>query len=151
MADHQPIKQHPNPGEALLHGRCRVTFGEDLDVSRHMHRLDTPERGHAVLLAPGEELGRRLPIGGTGIGIADMGGEELQKADGRTFAGVIDHPWQSAPGRSDQRLGRPLQLTHVGSLNCDHHPVKVVLSQQGTIILHNLLHGPHLRCKVLNR
>lgn len=61
-----------------------------------MHRLDGGQ-GEAVLLAPGEEGGRRTGVGGAGIWVPDLRGEELDVASRGAFALGHDGGGDSEP------------------------------------------------------
>jgi hypothetical protein len=77
-------------GEPLLGSRCRSLPRELLDVAGNVHGLHGRDRRHAVRLAPGQKLPHRLRIGATGVAVADVGGEELKKAQLRAIAGGDD-------------------------------------------------------------
>ena len=53
--------------------------------------------GEPPLLAPAEELGDGLGVGGPGVGVADVGGEELEEAAGGLVAGVGDEGGDDGP------------------------------------------------------
>jgi len=82
LARHQPIKQHPDTGEMLLNGR-RFAGGLQLfDIACHMHRPHVLDAHDAPALAPAQERAGRLPVGRTGVLIADVDGEEFEEAPG---------------------------------------------------------------------
>jgi hypothetical protein len=94
LADHQPVKQHPNDGEVLFHCWCRQTSLKLLNIGCHYHRLNLFEF-QVSALTPNEE-----PCYGTGIGkarvlIPDIGCKELYEAPRGLVAGVRDDRWQT--------------------------------------------------------
>lgn len=52
------------------------------------------------VLAPAEELGDGLGVGGPGVGVADVGSEELEESLGRLVAGLGDQGREHGAGRS---------------------------------------------------
>jgi hypothetical protein len=66
-----------------------------------MHRLDGAELVKAHLLAPAEEICDRPGVGGPGVGIADIRGEEFQKPPDRPIAGGGDLHRQQGAGTVD--------------------------------------------------
>jgi hypothetical protein len=66
--------------------RCSLTDAgrqapsQAFDVGRDVDRLDVPELGERLALAPGREVSRGFGIGPPRVGIADVGREELDKA-----------------------------------------------------------------------
>ncbi len=85
LADDQPVEQMPDRGKPLLHRgrgrslRLRLELGGD--VQRWLYLA---ERGYSVFLAPAPEQFDSMAVGYAGI--ADVGGEELQKAARGLFA-----------------------------------------------------------------
>ena len=90
LANNQPIIEHPDRRQVLLDAWRRACLTEILDVAGDMHRLDGIKTPQPSLLAPAEEFRHRPGIGSPGIGIADIGGEELDKADGGVLSGRGD-------------------------------------------------------------
>lgn len=74
-------------GRTRLPGQAGLQ--EQLDVSRHMHRLDHVQC-QAALLAPAEEVVGDARIGTTGVRVADVRGEEVDVALGGAFALLRD-------------------------------------------------------------
>ena len=79
LADDEPVEEHPQRGEVLLDARRREYPGELLDVGRDDHRLDLVE-GEASALAPFGEAAHGREVGEAGVGVPDVGGEELPEA-----------------------------------------------------------------------
>ena len=79
LVDDEPVEDHPQRREVLLDGRRRARLGELLDVGRDHHRLDLVE-GEASEFAPLCESADGREVGDTGVGILDVGGEELPEA-----------------------------------------------------------------------
>ena len=65
-----------------------------LDVCGNDDRLYLLELDDPVLFAPLEKLRDSVSVGRTRVFIADVRGEEFDKAPGRTFAGASDRSWQ---------------------------------------------------------
>jgi hypothetical protein len=86
-AGDQPVKQHADGGEMLLHRRLFKLFSERLDVSGDMQRLDLVEGTKLVMVAPGEETTGRMQIRRPGILVADGHGEEFEEPFRRGVAG----------------------------------------------------------------
>ena len=82
-------------------------FPEVLDVGGDVHRLEAPELAQAPHLAPAEKLGNRLGVGGPGVAVADVGGEELEKTAARVRAGGGDLGWDQGVGVRDGRADLP--------------------------------------------
>ena len=80
LADHHPIKQHTQGGQALLYGRLGVKPELGLNKRRHMHRLDLGEIRYADLDTEAGELTYGFHVGATGIWVADVRGEEIPHA-----------------------------------------------------------------------
>jgi len=90
LADHQPVEEHADRRQMLLHGRLGHGVLELFDIGRDVQRLDADELVDAVLLEPGEELPRRAVIGGARVFVADPGGEEFEEAARCLIAGGGD-------------------------------------------------------------
>jgi hypothetical protein len=63
-----------------LDGRGGEARLEGLDIESHLHRLDVAQRPQAVRLAPVGEQDGGARVGPACVGVADMGGEELDEA-----------------------------------------------------------------------
>ncbi len=76
--------------------RCCLAVGADraqgqaFDVAGDVERLDCADRLHSPALAPRQECGDGPGIGPPGVRVADVGGEELKKANLRPLAGGGD-------------------------------------------------------------
>ena len=75
----EPVEEHPQRGQVLLDARRRERSGELLDVGRDHHGLDLVERD-AAAFAPRGETADRGEVGEAGVGVSDVGGEELPEA-----------------------------------------------------------------------
>ena len=76
LADHQPVEQHADGSELLLHTRGRRAGLQCLDVGAHVVRPYLRQR-QAALLAPRQKTSARACIGAARVRIADIGGEEF--------------------------------------------------------------------------
>jgi hypothetical protein len=85
----EPVKQHADRRKLLLHIRCGMGLLPGLYIGRYVERPDCHQR-QAAVLAPGEELAARPSIGAARVGVADMGGEEVDIAPRRLVAGRSD-------------------------------------------------------------
>src|SRR5260221_8935250 len=90
LADDQPVEEHAEGGEVLLHGRLGELVLQDLDIGRDVQRLDADELGEAVRVAPREEVADGPVIGGARVLVAEGGGEEFEEAARRSLAGGGD-------------------------------------------------------------
>ena len=90
LADHHPIEQMPQGGEAQLRGRRGARLLQLLDIGGDMHALDRRELRHAARLKPVEEFHGRARIGAARVRVADVGGEEFKEAIGGALAGGGD-------------------------------------------------------------
>ena len=87
-----------------------------------MVRADRAELADAVPVEPGEKAPHRDAIGGPGIRVADIGGEEIDEALRGALAGGGDHRrHRHRPGRGseDRDLGCLARLV-VGHLGLGH-------------------------------
>jgi hypothetical protein len=82
MADDEPIEKHADAGEVKFHGGCCEPVLQALNVCRDVHRLDIAQLPEALALAPVGEVRRGPGVGAPSIGIADVGGEELDEPPG---------------------------------------------------------------------
>src|SRR5271165_3143718 len=98
----------PDRGEALFDGRRGSLAAELLDVGRDMQRLHGGDRRDAGALAPGQKFPRRLRIGAPRVLVANVRGEEFQKARLRARAGGGDNSGRS----SSVRKGRDSDRVH---------------------------------------
>ena len=71
-----------------------------LDVPGDVHQLHGRDRGHAMILAPGQEFTHRLRVGAAGVAVADVGGEKLQKTNPRASAPAM-RAGQGTPVRKE--------------------------------------------------
>ena len=90
LADHEPVEQPADRGQALFRGGRGPHPAQGLDVGGDVERLDGRDRGDAPALAPFEEFSHSAGVGAAGVGVADRGGEEFQEADLRPLAGRCD-------------------------------------------------------------
>jgi hypothetical protein len=89
LARDQPVEEGADGGEVLLDRGVGQALLEPLDIAGDVDRLDVLER-QAVVLAPAKELGDGLGIGGPGVLVADVGGEEFEEPPGVVVAEVGD-------------------------------------------------------------
>ena len=85
LAGDQPIEEHPDGGQMLFDGRLGMVLHQQLDIRRHVHRLNLVERERPTL-APGRELRHGDEVRPTSIPITDVDGEEFPK----TLPTVVD-------------------------------------------------------------
>jgi hypothetical protein len=90
LADHEPVEQHAHRRQVLLDRGRRVGLAQVLDVGGDVDRLEAAELAEAADLAPAEKLGNSPGVGVPGIAVADVGGEELEKAAAGVIAGGGD-------------------------------------------------------------
>ena len=104
VADHEPVKEHPDRGQVLLYSgrRGRVL----LDVCSDDDGLELVEFEDAVRLAPLKELPDRDGIGGSGVLVADIGDEELDEAPAGAFASTGNCRGQRLEAGSGQFAAR---------------------------------------------
>ena len=80
VAGHQPVEQHPQRRQVLLHRRRRELALQLLDECRDVERLHVGELVQAVSLAPRGEAARGIEIGFARVVVVDLRGEEFQHA-----------------------------------------------------------------------
>jgi hypothetical protein len=90
LADDEPIEQHADRREVLLHRRLGGRRLQRLDVSRDVHGLNVGELADAMLLDPGEERAHGPVISHAGVFVADVGGKVFQKPSRGMIAGTGD-------------------------------------------------------------
>ena len=86
LADHHPVEQMPQGGEAQFRGRRGARLLQLLDIGGDMHALDRRELRDAMRRKPVEEFHRRARIGAARVRVADLRGEEFKEAIGRALA-----------------------------------------------------------------
>ena len=89
-----------------------------LDPGGDVQRLHRGDRGHAVVLAPRQEVGHGAGVGAPGVRVADGGGEELEEADAGPLAG------RGHQGRKNRSCGRGQGLPAIrkqGRRRAIHH------------------------------
>jgi len=87
LAGNQPVEQHANAGEMLFDGRGRVFGLQPFDVGGDVDRLDLAERGDPLPFAPAQKHAGGAGVGGAGVLVADMDGEEVAEAAGGPLRG----------------------------------------------------------------
>ena len=112
LADDEPVEEHPERREVLLHARRRERAGELLDVGRDHHGLDLVER-EASALAPLGEAAHGREVGEARVGIPDVGGEELPEAPLGALGGGEERRRRRA-GRGRSGTGGGLDGEQVG-------------------------------------
>ncbi len=80
LADDKPIEKHADGGELEFDGRRCDPLLQLFDIGRDMHGLHVTEMIEASGLAPDGEVAGSLGVSFPGIGVADVGGEELKGA-----------------------------------------------------------------------
>jgi hypothetical protein len=84
---HQPVEQHADRREVLLHRRLGGRRLQRLDIGGDMQRLDVGELADPAPLDPCEELTRGPVISHARVAVADAGGEKFEEAAGGMRAG----------------------------------------------------------------
>ena len=74
----------------LLDGRRAVAAAQEFDVGGDVMRAHRSERRDMLGIEPGEERANCDGVGGAGVGVADVGGKEIEKPQAGVFAGVGD-------------------------------------------------------------
>ena len=109
LASDQPVEQHANGGEVLLHRRLFKILAERFDIGGDMQRLDISDFTNGVMITPGEEPHDGVIVSRARVLVADRRGEEFEEAARGLLAGVGDHSRHDdrrGDGRGDfQRLG----------------------------------------------
>ena len=104
LADDEPVEEHAQRGQVLLDARSGKRARELLDVGGDHHGLHLVER-EATTLAPVGEAPDGSEVGEPGIGIADMGGEELPEAALGVGGGGEEHRRRRAVGGQGRARG----------------------------------------------
>ena len=129
LADHHPIEQVTQRGQAQLRGRRGSRSAQLLDVGRDMHALDRRELRDAFRRKPIEEFRRGARIGAARVRVPDLRGEEFEEAIRGARAGGGDQGrgtrgderremvhGRSMPSRSLARcFAYPLAISHASS------------------------------------
>ncbi len=109
LTDDQPVEQHPDRRQVLLDRGSLVGAAEQFDVGRDVVRAHRAERGDLLRVEPGEERARGDRVGGAGVRIADVRGEEIQEPQRGGFTLRRDQSRNQPAGRprrgDDDRLG----------------------------------------------
>jgi hypothetical protein len=71
LAGDQPVEQHADGSQVLLHRGLLKVLAERLDIGGDVQRLDVGELAELMMLAPGEEPADRMQIGCSGVLVAD--------------------------------------------------------------------------------
>ena len=90
----------------LLDGRRAIAATENLDIGGDVMRAHRRERRDVLGVEPGEERAHGDGVGGAGVGVADVGGEEIEKPQAGVLAGVGDqfrHEHRGCGGRPEKR------------------------------------------------
>jgi hypothetical protein len=90
LADHHPIEQVAQGGQAQLRRRRGSLALQLLDVGGDMHALDRRDLRGALRLNPIEEFRRRVRISAARVRVPDLRGEEFEETIGSTRAGGCD-------------------------------------------------------------
>ena len=81
LADDEPVEEAPNRRELLLDGRRAGAVADSLlDPGGDVDRSDGPEIVEAMVIEPAEQPSGGARVGGAGVAVADVGGEELDPA-----------------------------------------------------------------------
>ena len=107
LADDEPVEEHAKGREVLFDTRGGQGAGELLDVGRDHHGLHLIEY-QTALFAPGGEAPDGGEVGEPGIGVSDMGGEELPEAAlGAGRRGRRAPAWRRTPVSRGRRRDHP--------------------------------------------
>ena len=104
LADDQPVEQHADRRQVLLDSRGSVTAAENLDIGRDVVRAHRRERRDVLGVEPGEKRAHRDGVGGAGVRVADVGGEEVEKPQAAAFT---SDPTASASINSSNLIPMP--------------------------------------------
>ena len=77
----------------LFHGRGGMAMAELLDVGGDVDRTHGSNRRYTVSFQPSAERSDRPDVGSAGVQVADLGGEELQKAIGGPLTCCSNQGW----------------------------------------------------------
>jgi hypothetical protein len=77
-----------------------------------VHRLYRRDRRHAAILAPGQEFAHGLRVGAAGVAVANVGGEEFQKAQLCILASGGDERRGGVSSDGNELVHFSLGLTH---------------------------------------
>ena len=89
-ASDQPVEQHANSCQVLLHRRCLDMLSQRLDVGRHVQWFDVGESARLMVLAPGEKAADRVKIRRPCVLIADSSGKEFPESASGVLSGIGD-------------------------------------------------------------
>jgi hypothetical protein len=90
LADDQKVEQHADRREVLFHRRGFVGLGQHLDIGGDVMRADSGEIGRPVFLQPMEKTAYRDGVGRTRVGVADVGGEQVDETQRGMLAEIGD-------------------------------------------------------------
>jgi hypothetical protein len=79
LAGHQPVEQHTDAGQMLLHRRRGAFTAQLLDIGGDIHRLHVAQLLDAAIFAPAQEGPSFARVGFTCVRIADIDGEEFEE------------------------------------------------------------------------
>ena len=82
LAGDEPVEEHPESGQVLLHRGGRHVPLQVLDEGGDVEGLDAGQLGQAVGFAPSGETAGRVQVGAAGVVVVDLRGEEFEKAPG---------------------------------------------------------------------
>lgn len=80
LAEDKLIEEHADGGELEFDGRRRDPLLQFFDIIRDVYGLHVSEMIEAVGLAPDGKFTSGLGLGFPGVGVSDVGGEELKNA-----------------------------------------------------------------------
>ena len=112
LPKHEPIEEHPNGGEVLLHTRFGKGRADFLYIGGDVDRLNVQQR-QTMMLAPAQELVRRTGVREARVRITDVRGEKLDEPSGRLAPRVRDHRRDTARERDSE-----LTSTEFNGLRC---------------------------------
>ena len=136
----EPVAEHSDRGQVLLHGRGRPGVGPD--VGGHMERRDVPQP-EASRLAPPQELPDGPPVRRPSPRVRDPPREALQEPRCGLGPRVDDHLRQDdpSPARRDRRLpGRRHQSLGRHSVTTSPPPARLSSSTRSPLVADEL--GP---------
>jgi hypothetical protein len=92
--------------EVLLDGRRAIAAAQKFDVGGDVMGAHRRERRDVFRVDPGKKRVHGDRVGGAGVWVADVGGEEIEKAQARVLVGVGDqsrNQHRGCGGRPDER------------------------------------------------
>jgi hypothetical protein len=128
LADDEVVEEHAQRRQVLLDGGDGERRRDLLDVGGEEERLELVKR-EPPDLAPGEEAAYGRTVGPAGVGVADLGGEELDEPPPCPLAGLLDDRGEvNLPSADDN----PPARFAAGNRRRHHRPAGFLLNFSNT-------------------